>query len=410
MNAEIISIGTEILLGHIVNTNSSYISRRLAEIGIDVYHHVTVGDNEKRLYELIKSAMARSDIVITTGGLGPTIDDITLFVLSRVSGRPLILKKKISALINAHFKKRHIAMPRNNLRQAYIPKGASWIANNTGTAPGLIIKVDGKIIIALPGPPGEMAPIFDKAVLPYLRRQSRCKYVILSRTLKTTGLAESRLHDKVKKIMRISGETTLGIYAHPGQVDLIVTSKAKNISLAKKRISFIEKGIRKKLGSLVFGADNQTLEENTLKALRGKTIAIAESCTGGLIASRITDIAGSSKNLLCSVVAYSNRSKIRLLAVPDSMIKQHGAVSRQVAKAMAIGIRGLSNADIGISTTGIAGPGGATAKKPVGLVYIALSAGQKTYVKRYYFTNDRKTIKSRASQAALDMLRLHILR
>ena len=409
MKAEIIGIGTEILLGQIVNTNSAYLSRRLAQIGIDVYYHTTIGDNKKRLCESIKAAMKRSDIVITTGGLGPTIDDITLSVVAKISGKPLILKKNIVNQINAHFRTRHIKMPENNLRQAYIPKDAIWLGNSTGTAPGLIIKIDKKFLIALPGPPREMIPMFNSDVLPYLKRQSHSESVILSRTLNTTGLAESQLHDKVKGFMRLSGDTTVGIYAHPARVDLKITSKARNLTSAKRKINVVEKKIRKRLGGLIFGTDNQTLEESTLKLLRKKTIAIAESCTGGLISNRITDVPGASGNLLCSIVAYSNSSKIELLDVSYPTLKKYGAVSRQIAEAMAVSIRNLSGADIGISTTGIAGPGGATKKKPVGLVYIGFSTKLKTIVKKYYFTGPRETIKFQSSQAALDMIRHYLL-
>ncbi|TRZ80037.1 competence/damage-inducible protein A [bacterium] len=409
MKAEIIGIGTEILLGQIVNTNSAHLSRKLAEIGIDVYHHTAIGDNKKRLYDSIKTALIRSDIVITTGGLGPTVDDVTLEAVTKISEKPLILQKKIARLIREHFKKRHIKMPENNLRQAYIPKDAIWLGNNTGTAPGLIIKINKKILIALPGPPREMIPMFDSHVSAYMKKQYKSRCVILSHTLKTTGLAESQLHDKVKGFMRLSGDTTVGIYAHPAQVDLKITSKAKNLLSARGKIGVIEEKIRKKLGNLIFGTDNQMLEENTLKLLRNRTIAIAESCTGGLIASRITDVPGASKNLLCSIVAYSNKSKTELLDVSYSTIKKHGAVSSQTAKDMAVNIRNLSGANIGISTTGIAGPAGATNKKPVGLVYIGLSTELKTFVKKYYFTGTREMIKFRTSQAALDMIRHHLL-
>jgi nicotinamide-nucleotide amidase len=410
MKAEIIGIGTEILLGQIVNSNSAYISKKLAEIGIDVYYHITVGDNKNRLYEAIKSAFKRSDIVITTGGLGPTIDDITLHVAAKIAKNPLILQQKIVALMKEHFQKRHINMPKNNLRQAYIPKGAVWLRNNVGTAPGLIIKIEEKILIALPGPPREMIPMLEAGVLPYLKKRYITRSVILSRILKTTGLAESQLHEKIKRFLRLSGDTTVGIYAHPAQVDLKITAKAKNVTLAKRKINSIEKKIRKILGSLIFGIDSQTLEESTLKLLKSKTIAMAESCTGGLITSRITDISGASKNLLLSIVAYSNRSKTELLDIPYKHINEYGAVSRQTAKAMAISIRNLAGADIGISTTGIAGPGGATKGKPVGLVHIACSTKRKTITKEYHFTGSREIIKFRASQAALNMLRLHLLK
>jgi nicotinamide-nucleotide amidase len=410
MKAEIIGIGTEILLGQIVNTNSAYLSKKLAQIGIDVYYHTTVGDNKKRLYESIQAALKRSDIVITTGGLGPTIDDITLAVVSKISGKPLQFNKKIARLIEIHFKKRRIRMPKNNLRQAYIPKNAKWLRNNVGTAPGLMIKKDKKLIIALPGPPREMIPMVNADLLPYLKKIHITKTVILSRTLKTTGLAESQLHEKVKDFLRMKGNTTVGIYAHPAQVDLKITSKAKNLTQAKQANLVIEKGIRARLGELVFGADNDTLEGNTLKLLKYKTISLAESCTGGLISSRITDIPGASQNLLSSIAAYSNRSKQELLDISYQTIRKHGAVSSQVAKAMAENVRKLSYADFGISTTGIAGPDGAVKNKPVGLVYIGLSTCSKTSVKKYYFIGTRKIIKFRTSQAALNMLRLYLIK
>jgi nicotinamide-nucleotide amidase len=410
MKAEIIGIGTEILLGQMVNTNSAYISKKLAEIGIDVYYHTTVGDNKNRLYESIQTALERSDIVITTGGLGPTIDDITLDVVAKIAKKPLILQQEIVGLMEEHFKKRCISMPRNNMRQAYVPKGAMWLRNNVGTAPGLIIKAGKKRLIALPGPPREMIPIFEACVLPYLKRKYSVGSVILSRTLKTTGLAESQIHEKIKQFLSLSGDTTVGIYAHPAQVDLKITVKANGSIIAKRKINAIEKKIRERLGSLIFGADSQTMEGNTLKLLKTKTIAIAESCTGGLITSRITDIPGASKNLLFSVIAYSNRSKMELLDISYEKIKKYGAVSRQTAKAMAINIKNLAGADIGISTTGITGPGGAAKDKPLGLVYIACSTEIKTITKEYHFTGSRKTIKFRASQAALNMLRLYLLR
>lgn len=410
MKAEIIGIGTEILLGQIVNTNSAYLSRKLAEIGIDVYYHEIVGDNKNRLYRSIKSALERSDIVITTGGLGPTIDDITLDTLAKIAGKPLILEKKIIGLIKCHFRKRRIKMPQNNLRQAFVPEGAIWLQNNVGTAPGLIIKAGKKLLFALPGPPREMISIFESSVLPYLKRKFGGKSVILSRTLKTTGLAESQLHEMVKEFLRLSGDATVGIYAHPAQVDLKITAKAKDLKPAQGKINTIEKKIRKRLGSLIFGIDSQTLEENTLKLLKDKKIAFAESCTGGLITSRFTDIPGASKNLLFSIVAYSNQSKVELLDISYETIKKHGAVSMQTAKAMAVNIRNLSNADIGISTTGIAGPSGAKKGKPVGLVYIAFSTRKNTVTRECHFTGSRENIKFRASQAAIDMLRLQLLK
>ncbi|MFH1868525.1 MAG: nicotinamide-nucleotide amidohydrolase family protein, partial [Candidatus Omnitrophota bacterium] len=288
------------------------------------------------------------------------------------------------------------------------PKGSMWLKNNIGTAPGLIIEASGKYLIALPGPPREMIPMFEHDLIPYIKKISPAKSVILTRTLKTTGLAESQLHPKIKEFLQLAGDITVGIYAHPSQIDLKITTKAKNRSLAREKIGSVEKRIRKRLGGLIYGADDETLEGVAANLLKNKTLAIAESCTGGLLSDRLTDIPGISKNLIFSLVAYSNKSKVELLDIPEAMLKKHGAVSAAVARAMAVNVRNLSNTDIGIGITGIAGPGGATNKKPVGLVHIALSAGKKTIHKECHFVGERKIIKFRATQAALDMLRRYL--
>jgi len=409
MNAEIIGIGTEILLGQIINTNSAYLSRKLAELGIDAYYHTTVGDNPRRLPSAIEQALNRSDIVITTGGLGPTVDDITLETIAKVIEKPLILNKDILAEIKEHFRRRHIIMPQNNIRQALIPEGARWFQNTVGTAPGFMVKTAAKFLIALPGPPYELIPMFEHDVVPFLKKISPKKYVIFTRTIKTTGLAESQVNPRVKDLLKLSGDTTVGIYASPSHVELKITAKAKNIARANKKIGSVEKIIRKRLGNIIFGVDEQTLEGEAAKLLKNKTIAIAESCTGGLLSSRLTDIPGISNNLMLVIVAYSNKAKAKLLNVREEMLAKHGAVSSHAAKAMAQNIRRLANTDIGIGITGIAGPGGATKKKPVGLVYIAISSGPKTSCKEFHFLGERKTIKFRASQAALDMLRQYLL-
>ncbi len=409
MKAEIIGIGTEILLGKIVNTNSAYLSKKLAEAGIDCYFHTTVGDNQNRLFSALEQALSRADIIITTGGLGPTVDDITLDIVSRVLTSPLVYKKEIANLINTHFKRRRIKMPKDNLRQAYIPKNAKWFKNSAGTAPGILAKTGKKTLIALPGPPREMQPMFEQYILPFIKKSLNSKYVIISRTLKTTGLAESQLHEKIKSFLEISGSVTVGIYAHPSQVDLKITAKAKNAKSAKKMIDSVEKKLRAKLKHLVFGVDEKTLEQEVVRLLKKNTLAVAESCTGGLVSNRLTDVPGVSKNLLLSIVAYSNKAKTELLDISEKALKLHGAVSAETAKKMAANIRKLSNADIGISTTGIAGPSGSGRNKPVGLVYIALSSAGKIMVKKRYFAGTRRIIKYRSSQAALDMLRLHLL-
>jgi len=373
MKAEIIAIGTELLLGDIVNLNAAYLSQQLAGLGIDVFYHSVVGDNPSRINSSIKLALSRADIVITTGGLGPTVDDVTASVI-----------------------------------KTYVLNNALTLKNNRGTVPGQFIKLpDNKFLIALPGPPKEMKPMFRKSVVPLLKNISGFKSVIKSRVLKITGLSEPKVNKKAKDLLELKPPVTVGIYAKLGEVDLKITAKAESEARTLKLIAPIEKKIRKRLNDYIFGADEQTLEgvvgEKLLKSK--KNMAIAESCTGGLIANRITDVPGSSKYFKTGIIAYSNQAKELLLDVPPGIIERYGAVSKQVAVKMAQGARRIFNADIGISVTGIAGPTGATKNKPLGLVFIALSKNNKTICKEFRFPGDRVTVKWQASQAALDMLR-----
>ena len=409
MRAEIISIGTEILLGQILNTNQQWLSLRLSELGIDVYHHSTVGDNPERLARAIRQGLDRSDIVITTGGLGPTVDDITLDVISRVLSKKLIYNKKVACKINAHFGRQCMKMPRENLRQAHIPEGAKVLENDVGTAPGFIVEERGKdnVLIALPGPPRELNPIFERSVMPYLKKKAGSDWVIKVRTLSITGLPESAVDQKVKDLLKSPPPVTVGIYAKPALIELKITAKAKNAKAADALIDKIDRKIGARLKKYIFGRDGETLEgvvgEKLIK-LR-KTLAIAESCTGGLISDRITNVPGSSKYFRMGIIAYSNEAKISQLDIPPETIFKYGAVSRQTAVVMAKNIREISGANIGVSVTGIAGPGGATKKKPVGLVYIAVCMPKRTVWKEFHFKGEREVIKFRSSQAALDLLR-----
>jgi len=407
MKAEIISIGTELLLGTILNTNSALLSQRLAGLGIDVYHHITVGDNPSRLNEAIRRSLSRSDIVITTGGLGPTVDDITTETIATLAGKNLILNKVVIKDLRDYFKLRKLEPPPDCARQAYIPEGAKWIRNAVGTAPGLIMEYGGKTIIALPGPPRELGPMFERDIIPYLKTRFESSWTIKSHTIKTTGLAESQVNHLVKAILKLEPPTTVGIYAKLGEVDLRIMTKAKDKRSADKAIIAIEKKIRLKLRGYIFGYDDETLEEAVAKSLikERKTIAVAESCTGGFLSSRLTNVSGSSRYFVMSVIAYSNASKVNILGVSESDIDKHGAVSRDVAIQMAKGIKRLACVDIGIGITGIAGPGGGTKNKPVGLVYIALVSCRKTLVREIRFRGSREEIKFQASQVALDLLR-----
>jgi nicotinamide-nucleotide amidase len=431
MNAEVITIGTELLLGFVVNTDTAYLGRMLAGLGISCYRQVTVGDNPARLEEAIRTALGRADLVITCGGLGPTVDDVTLETIARATGRRLVMNRSILRGIEARFKRLGVRMPGSNRRQALLPEGAIPFPNNIGTAPGFFLKIGmrewgnekmgvhsptthspiPKILAALPGPPAELIPMAEWHLIPRLRRLSGGA-VLRSRTLNLTGVSESEVDAKVRGLLALKGETTVGIYAHPGQVDLRITSRGKRAREAGCRIAAVERRIRSRVGRLIFGADEETLEGTVGELLRKrrKSVAVAESCTGGLVAERITRVSGSSRYFLGGVVAYSNPLKEKFLSVPKETLRRHGAVSPQIARTMAEGIRGLTGADFGLSITGIAGPAGGTKQKPVGLVYIGLSTPRGTKTHRFLFSGDRATIQFKASQAALNLLRLDLLR
>ena len=406
MNAEIISIGTELLLGHIVNTNAAFLSEKLAEAGVDVYRHTTVGDNPTRLTAAIMRALGRSDIVIMSGGLGPTVDDVTIKTVAQLIGKKLVLNKVILKDVKDYFRSKKVPFPKESIRQAYIPEGVKWVRNRVGTAPGLITGYFSKKIICLPGPPREIMPMFERDILPIIKKLSG-GLVICSRTIKTTGLAESQVDGKVRDLLNLKPPTTLGIYAKLGQVDLKIMAKARTARQAERNISKVEMKIHSRLKEYIFGYDGDTLESAVVSALMRKslTIATAESCTGGLLSHRLTNVSGSSKVFKAGVVVYANEAKESFLGVSRNTLKLHGAVSAPVAIEMARAIKHYACVDIGIAITGIAGPTGGTKKKPVGLVYIALVTDKKRIIKELRFRGSREEIKFQASQAALNLIR-----
>lgn len=409
MNAEIIAVGTELLLGHIVNTNACYLSRKLASLGINVYHHNTVGDNPGRLYAALELALLRSDIIFTTGGLGPTVDDITMKVISDVCSRKMIFKKNILKGITVYFKKKGLkATPQDARKQAFIPERALWFKNNVGAAPGVVVDRRGSTIIALPGPPRELEPMFEQKVIPYLQRKGcSSRGIIKTRTIKTIGLVESRVNNKVKDLLKIAGETTVGIYAHLGGVDLKITTKAKNRNTMDKNLAKIEKTIKRRLTEYIYGLDSDTLESVVGRLLvnKGKTLSIAESCTGGLVGDRITNVSGSSRYFKMGVIAYSHIAKQSVLGVSKERLKRFGAVSKETAYEMAKGAQRLSGSDVALGITGVAGPKGGTKTKPVGLVFMSVVKGTRKKTKEYRFTGNRQEIKWQTSCAALDLVR-----
>lgn len=413
ISAQIISIGNEIMLGHIANTNAQFISNKLTEIGIKTTRQIAIPDNEKVIISTIQEAISYSSIVITSGGLGPTADDLTLECIGKALNKKLILDKAVALAIKSHFKKRKLKMPKNNLRQAFIPEGAKPIINRFGTAPGLIMPLGyphlpkNKTIVALPGVPFELYPMFEKSVLPYLKSHFATNRIIKSRIIKITGLPESRVNEAIEDILKLSGNIEMGIYPHPGEISVKITALAANNKSASSDINKIEKRIHNRLKNYIFGYDNETLEEVIGKKLSdsGKTLSIAESCTGGLLAKRITDVPGSSGYFKIGLIVYSNESKNKLLAIPMGTIKKYGAVSKNVAILMAKNVMTLYKTDIGIAITGIAGPKAGSKNKPVGLVYIALAAKGKISCNEFRFIGPRNIIRFKAAQAALNMLR-----
>lgn len=422
ITAHVICIGNEIMLGHINNTNARYTSENLSSIGIRTTRQISIPDDPDVIISSIRNSLRSANIVITSGGLGPTVDDVTLDSISKALNRRLVFNNKVANHIRDHFKRRGLKMPKNNLRQALVPEGAKFILNDIGSAPGLIADRDEtsirdelvevsprSVLIALPGVPFELYPMFEKTVIPYLKKRFNPDNIIKSRVIKITGLAESKVNEKIEDILKISGNVQMGIYPHPEEITVKITVTEKSKKKAAAIIRKIEKRIRSRLGNYIFGYDDDKLEgiAGRLLLKKKRTLAIAESCAGGLLANRITDVPGSSKYFLMGIVTYSNESKEKILSIPQETIRKYGAVSRQIAGLMAKNVRLLANAGIGIGITGIAGPGGGARKKSVGLVYIALSTKKKTICKKFHFLGQREIIKYKTTQAALDMIRLH---
>lgn len=423
MKLELICIGTE-LLGGKLNTNSAYLGEKLSSIGIDPSYITTVGDNTEELEAVFKQALKRSRIIIATGGLGPTFDDLTRETLAKILDRRLVLDRDSLSAIARRFLERNIEMPKNNERQAYIIEGAKAVPNQNGTAPGQIIEIEekqdkskkrGAVIILLPGPPREMQLMFENSVLPYLKKFERS--IKKSFTLHVFGLPESlvdeKIHDIIESTKKIEADSVdWTILAHQLIVDIKAFVCGKDELLIDETLNNLKKELYDVLGNDVYGENRQSLESiaGELLARRKKTLSIAESCTGGLLSARITSIPGSSMYFRQGVVSYSNESKIKLLQVKQESIQSFGAVSEQTAQEMAAGIKSISGSDYALSITGIAGPSGGTPEKPVGLVYICLAGPNGNSVSNYKFTGTRAEIRERAANHALDLLRRELLK
>lgn len=412
MGAEILTIGTEILLGQIVDTNAAYIGERLAEAGIDLFTKTTVGDNWGRIAAALRSALERSDIVLATGGLGPTEDDLTREVFAEVLGMPLTLDEGILAAIRQRFAARGIPMPENNAKQAMVPDGGSVIPNPRGTAPGLLLRTPrGQSIACMPGVPSEMKPMLTGEVIPRLRALHGIRGMICSRVLKSWGLAESRVDELINDLFRTQRNPSIALLAKSGEIHIRLTAKGEEPGAIAAMLDALEAKIGERLGAAIFGRDAEEMETVVGRLLRERraSLAVAESCTGGLVAHRLTNVPGSSEYFERGVVTYSNRAKTEVLGVPADLVATRGAVSAEVTEAMATEVRRLARADLGAAVTGIAGPSGATPEKPVGLTYVALAWEGGVRSRELRLFTDRDLNKTRACQAVLDMVRRHLL-
>lgn len=411
MRAEILSVGTELLLGQITDTNAAYIARALADLGIDVFFKQTVGDNPQRIQEALRLALSRADAVLITGGLGPTEDDLTVEAVAQALGEPLIEDAAVADHVRRFFAARGRTPTPNVFKQALVPRSARVIPNSRGTAPGIHLEHGERVIFIMPGVPYEMEAMMHGYVLPALRAHAGGA-VIRSRVLRVTGEGESAVEMRIKDLLATT-TPTIAPYAKLGEVHLRLTAKGPAEAVAQQ-LAEGERRVRERLGELIYGEDDETLEEvvGRLLVSRGETLAVAESCTGGLLAQRLTAVPGSSVYFMEGVVAYSNDAKTRLLGVPPEVLEAHGAVSAPAAEAMAQGIFVRAGTSHGLSITGVAGPGGGTDEKPVGLVYLGLADRSGTQHRRLTLGSQpgRAGIRHLAAQAALNLLRLHLIK
>ena len=410
-SAEILCIGTELLMGDIINTNAAYLAKELAGLGINLYHQSVVGDNPERLRQSLQLALKRADIVITTGGLGPTYDDLSKETIAACFGRTLVMDEDSLTRIQAHFLRLGREMTDNNKKQAMMPQGCVIFQNENGTAPGCAIEgsgeLEGKTAIMLPGPPREMKPMFEQQVKPYLLKDSDTRLV--SHTMHFFGIGESMLEDRLRSLMEKSLNPTVAPYAKTGEVQLRVTARVKDGEDPNALLEPVMEQIRQMVGEFLYGVDVGDLQTAAVRLLteKGLKVAVAESCTGGYLAKRITDVSGSSKVFECGICSYSNRIKHQLLGVSERTLEEYGAISEQTATEMASGVRKLSGADIGISVTGNAGPT-ADEGKEVGLVYIGVDSPKLTKVFTLHVNRKdqdaRETIRYLASSHALSLI------
>lgn len=410
MTVEIIAVGTEILLGNIINTNAAYLAEKCATLGLSCYHQDVVGDNEERLAETLKLALSRSDIVLLSGGLGPTQDDLTKEVAAKVCGKELYLHEPSREAIRQFFAERKMEITENNWKQAMVPEGCTVVENPGGTAPGIIMTENGRHVILMPGPPGELIPMFERSIMPYLAGLQ--SGVIYSQTVKICGVGESKAESMVEDLVEAQSNPTIATYAKTGEVHLRVTATAPDEKEAKKLVKPMVKELKGRFGNHVYTTDNGvTLEKAVVDLLMANklTACTVESCTGGMLSARLINVPGVSEVFKSGYVTYSNKSKRRLLGIKKNILLKHGAVSEQIAREMAKTAASLARTDVSVSTTGIAGPDGGTPEKPVGLVYIGCNVCGRITVKECHFHGSREKIRESTVAAALSLMRECIL-
>ena len=405
MKAEIIAVGTEILVGDIVNTNAQFLSERLFALGIDMYYQTVVGDNPDRLKEACRLAFSRADLVIFSGGLGPTDDDLTKETVAEYFDVPLLFHKEIVDEIKQYLNGRY---PLSNEKQAYIPEGAAILHNDHGTAPGVILEKDGKMAVLLPGPPREIVPMFIDKVEPYLKKKS--DFVMESKVLRLFGIGEAKVGETVSDLMDGSNPT-VAPYAKDSEVILRISAKAESTAEAETLIAEAQRDIEARLGEYIYGYDDETMAKTTVALLIDKklTVACAESCTAGRLTAALGDVPGVSSVLSESVVTYSNEAKMKYLGVSAETLAKHGAVSAETAEEMARGIQKTAGSDIGISVTGIAGPDGGTKEKPVGLVYVGVCYQDEVTVLKLQLHGNRDRVRHSAVMHGLNLIRKRVL-
>ena len=407
--AELIAVGTELLLGNIANTDAQMISQGLSQLGINVYYHTVVGDNPQRVRQAVDIARGRADILITTGGLGPTCDDLTKVAVAQAFGKELVYHEPSAQRIRERFAQRGTPVTENNFQQAMVPEGCTVLDNDWGTAPGVAFQAGGTHVLMLPGPPRECEKMFRHRALPYLQKLS--DGVIASRTVKTFGIGESAAEALLRDLMNALHNPTLAPYAKPTGTELRITAHAPTREEALRLIAPVEEQVKAILGDKVIGVDVDSLEEVCFALLkdRGLTVGTAESCTGGLLAKLLTDLPGSSSVFRGGVVSYTNGVKAGLLGVPQDLLDRYGAVSPQVAEAMARGAKAALGCDIALSTTGVAGPDADDRGNPIGLVYLGLAWGDQCRVTEFRAGPvERERVRRQAAQTALDLLRRHL--